>query len=110
MNDIASPLPQGPSASRDKLVADLKVVIADAEDLLKLSAGQAGEKVGELRQRIQLRLDATKAELARVQSAALTQAREAGKAADDFVHEQPWTAVGVAAGVGLLLGLLAARR
>jgi ElaB/YqjD/DUF883 family membrane-anchored ribosome-binding protein len=110
MNDSHTPMPPIPSASREKLVADLKVVIADAEDLLKLSAGQAGEKVGELRQRIQARLEAAKAELARVQSAAFTQAREAGQAADDFVHEQPWTAVGIAAGIGLLLGLLAGRR
>ena len=110
MNDTASPSAQGPSASRDKLMADLKVVIADAEELLKLTAGQAGEKAGQLRGRIQKQLDVAKAELARVQSAAFLQAREAGKAADDFVHDKPWTAIGFAAGAGLLIGLLIGRR
>jgi ElaB/YqjD/DUF883 family membrane-anchored ribosome-binding protein len=110
MNDTASSLPQGTSASREKLMADLKVVITDAEDLLKLTAGQAGDKMTDLRFRIQDRLDNAKAELARVQSAAFTQAKEAGKAADDFVRDQPWTAVGIAAGAGLLIGLLIGRR
>jgi ElaB/YqjD/DUF883 family membrane-anchored ribosome-binding protein len=110
MNDSTLPSQQAPSASREKLMADLKVVIADAEELLKLTAGQAGDKMTDLRFRIQDRMDRAKAELVRVQSAAYTQAKEAGKAADDFVHEQPWTAVGIAAGVGLLLGLLAGRR
>lgn len=95
---------------REKLVADLKSVIADAEDMLKLSAGQAGDEAVKLRERMQARLISTKERLADLQHAAIEKAREAGHAADDFVHEQPWLVIGVAAGVGLVVGLLIGRR
>ena len=96
--------------NKEKLMADLKVVIADAEELLKMTAGQVGDKAGELRQRMQVRMDQAKADLARMQEMALVRAKDAGKAADDYVHENPWTAMGMAAGVGLLLGMLISRR
>jgi ElaB/YqjD/DUF883 family membrane-anchored ribosome-binding protein len=99
-----------PASPRDKLMADLKVVIADAEELLKMTAGQAGDKAADVRQRVQQRLERAKAELARVQASAVAQAKDAGRIADDYVHENPWTAVGIGAGVGLLLGLLISRR
>jgi ElaB/YqjD/DUF883 family membrane-anchored ribosome-binding protein len=101
---------QTTAATRDKLMADLRVVIADAEDLLTLTAGQAGDKVGELRERMQARMAQAKVELTQLQTAAVGQAREAAKATDHFVHESPWTAVGIAAGVGLIAGLLIGRR
>lgn len=95
---------------RDKLMSDLKLVIEDAEELLKLTAGQAGEKVGEMRSRIEDRLHRAKSDLSHLQAAALDQAKQAAKATDDFVHDRPWTSVGIAAGVGLLVGMLIARR
>lgn len=98
------------ASPRDKLMSDLKVVIEDAEELLKLTAGQAGEKVSEMRARIQDRLHRAKGDLSHLQSAAVDQARQAARVTDDFVHDQPWTAVGVAAGIGVLVGLLIARR
>lgn len=98
------------AASRDKLMSDLRVVITDAEELLKLTAGQAGEKAAELRERMQARMAKAKEELSQLQSAAVGQAREAAKATDLFVHDRPWTAVGVAAGIGLIAGLLIGRR
>lgn len=98
------------TTQKDRLMADLKVVIADAEELMKLTAGQVGEKAGEVRQRMQVRMDKAKVDLARMQEAAVVRAKDAGRAADDYVHENPWTAMGVAAGVGLLLGMLISRR
>ena len=95
---------------KEKLMADLKVVIADAEELLKMTAGQVGDKAGELRQRMQVRMDQAKVDLARLQEMAIDKAKDAGKAADDYVHDNPWTAMGIAAGVGLLLGMLISRR
>ena len=96
--------------NKEKLMADLKVVIADAEELLKMTAGQVGDKAGELRMRMQARMEQAKADLATLQDMALVRAKDAGKAADDYVHENPWTAMGIAAGVGLLLGMLISRR
>lgn len=98
------------NVQRDRLVSDLKAVIADAEELLKMSAGQAGEGAVELRERIQTRLAKTRERLADLQHAAVEKARAAGHAADDFVHENPWKSIGIAAGIGLVVGLLVGRR
>ena len=96
--------------NKDKLVADLKVVVADAEELLRATASQAGEKVVAARERIQASLATAKVKLGEAERAALEKAKQAAKATDEYVHENPWRAVGIAAGVGLLLGLLIGRR
>lgn len=99
-----------PKEQKDKLMADLKVVIADTEELLKLTASQAGDKAAELRIRMQARMEQAKADLARLQEVAVDKARDAGRAADLYVHENPWKAIGMAAGAGLVIGLLISRR
>lgn len=97
-------------ASKEKLVSDMKVVIADAEEILRATANQAGEKVGELRERITERLRDAKVRLADAEAAIVDKTKAAARATDDFVHEHPWQAVGVAAAVGLALGVLIGRR
>lgn len=97
-------------AHREKLMSDLKTVIADAEELLKLTANEVGEKAAEMRTRVQARMEQAKSDLAAAQDIALTKARDAGMAADRYVHEQPWTAISIGVGVGLLLGMLISRR
>ena len=89
---------------REKLIADLKLVIADAEELLRLTAGQAGDKTAELRMRMQARMEQAKADLARLQDAAMDSAKDASRAADVYVHENPWQAIGIAAGRRLRAG------
>lgn len=101
---------QDTALSKDKLVSDLKVVVADAEELLKATASQAGEKAAELRTRIQDRLRDAKVRLADAEAALIDTTKAAARATDDFVHENPWKAVGIAAGVGLLLGVIIGRR
>jgi ElaB/YqjD/DUF883 family membrane-anchored ribosome-binding protein len=96
--------------NKDKLVADFKVVIADAEEILRVTAGQAGEKFAELREKTQARLSDAKFKLAEAEALVIDKAKAAGRAADDYVHDNPWRAVGIAAGVGLLVGLLIGRR
>jgi ElaB/YqjD/DUF883 family membrane-anchored ribosome-binding protein len=98
------------TANTDKLIADMKVVVADAEDLLRATASQAGEKVTELRGKIQDHLATARASLADAQVAVVDRAKQAGRVADDYVQANPWRSVGVAAGVGLLVGLLIGRR
>ena len=97
-------------ASKDKLVADLKVVVADAEELLRATASQAGEKVTAARARIEASLASAKIKLSDAERAAVEKAKEAAKVTDEYVHDHPWHAVGIAAGVGLVLGLLIGRR
>ncbi len=98
------------TANKDKLVSDMKVVIADAEEILRATAGSAGEKVGELRERISVRLRDAKERLADAEAALVDKTKAAARATDDFVHDQPWKAVGVAAALGLALGVLIGRR
>ena len=97
-------------ASKQKLVADLKVVVADAEELLRATASQAGEKVSAARERIQASLASAKVKLTEAERALLEKTKEAAKATDDYVHENPWHAVGIAAAAGLVLGILISRR
>ncbi|MEA3395718.1 MAG: DUF883 family protein [Pseudomonadota bacterium] len=103
-------MPQLTTAHKDKLMADLRVMIADAEELLRVTADQASGNAAEVRGRIQGRLQQARAELAQLQGAAVAQVKAAGHAADEFVHENPWKSVGVAAGIGLVIGLLIGRR
>ncbi len=98
------------AVSADKLMEDLQLVVTDAEELLRATAGQAGEKVAAARSRAAESVDAAKARIAQAGYAAAAQTREAAKAADDYVNDNPWTAVGVAAAVGVVIGILIAKK
>lgn len=98
------------TAQKDRLMTDLRAVIADAEELLRSTAGEVGVSAAEARNRMTLRLQQAKDNLLQLQDAALVKARAAGHAADDYVHNHPWTAVGTAVGIGLVVGLLISRR
>ena len=97
-------------SAQQQLVTDMKSAISDAEDMLHATADQAGEKVASLRARIQERLKGARVRLADAEEALLTKTRAAARATDAYVHVSPWTAVGVAAAVGLLVGLIIGRR
>jgi ElaB/YqjD/DUF883 family membrane-anchored ribosome-binding protein len=97
-------------SEQQQLVTDMKSVIADAEDMLHATADQAGEKVATLRARIQERLKGAKVRLSEAEATLIKKTRAAARATDTYVHESPWTAVGIAAGVGLLVGLIIGRR
>jgi len=98
------------AAHKEKLMSDLRVVIADAEEVLRVTADQASTGASELRVRMQERLQQAKGRLIDLQETAAARARAAGHAADDYVHEHPWKAIGAAAGVGMIIGLLIGRR
>ena len=93
-----------------KLMDDLRLVVSDAEKLLDASAGQAGEGAAELRSRVQATLAQAKVRLGNLQDAAVERAKAAGQVTDAYVHENPWKAIGVAAGIGLVVGVLIGRR
>ena len=96
--------------SKDKLVADLKLVVADAEELLRATASQAGEKVAAARERIQASLASAKVKLSEAERALLEKTKQAAKATDEYVHDNPWNAIGIAAAAGFVLGILIGRR
>ena len=95
---------------KQSLVGDLKRVMADAEALLSATASGAGEEMNELRFRLQSTLSQAKHNLLDVQDAVVHKAKAAAHVTDDYVHDHPWKAIGAAAGVGLLLGLVIGRR
>ena len=96
--------------SEGQLIQDFKVVVADAEALLLATANQGGEKVAELRAKAEESLKVVKARIADAQVALIANTKAAAKATDAFVHENPWKAIGAAAGIGLVIGLLIGRR
>ena len=100
MNDVTT----------DKLVADLKAVVQDAEALLRATSSQTGEKIQEARARAEDSLRQAKARLTQVEEEALKRARELADATEDYVRDNPWQSVGIAAGIGLVLGVLISRR
>jgi ElaB/YqjD/DUF883 family membrane-anchored ribosome-binding protein len=96
--------------SKEKLVADLKIVVADAEELLRATASQAGEKVAAARERVQASLASARAKLVDAERVLVDRTREAAKVTDEYVRENPWRAVGIAAAAGFVLGVLIGRR
>ena len=97
-------------SDQQQLVSDMKSAIADAEDILHDTSDQAGDKVAGMRVRIQERLRAARIRLASAEETLLVNTRVAARATDAYVHESPWVAIGIAAGVGLLAGLILGRR
>lgn len=98
------------AVTKEKLAQDLKIVISDAEDLLRATAGQAGEKVAAAREKIQDSLHRAKLKLAGVEDVVIDKSKQAARATDEYVHDYPWRAVGIAAGIGFVIGLLIGRR
>lgn len=96
--------------SVEKLMEDLRRVVVDVEGLVKATAGQAGEKLGEARAKAEDTLRAARERLADLEEQARDKAVEAAGEADRLVRDNPWQAVGIAAGVAFLLGILVSRR
>jgi ElaB/YqjD/DUF883 family membrane-anchored ribosome-binding protein len=94
----------------EKLMQDMRVVVTDAEDLLKATAGQTGERIEKIRAKAEESLRAARNRMQIAGKALQETATDAVDTVDEQVHRNPWTAVGIAAGVGLVLGILLGRR
>jgi ElaB/YqjD/DUF883 family membrane-anchored ribosome-binding protein len=96
--------------SKDQLITDFKAAVSDAEALLKATVNTGGEKVAEIRAKAEESLAVAKARMADAQTVMLAKTKEAAKATDAYVHENPWRSVGFAASIGVVIGLLIGRR
>lgn len=96
----------GETTSKERLVSDLKTLVSDAEELFKATATQAGERIAVARQKIEQSLIEGKKALADAETNLLKRSKECAEIADDYVRENPWGAVGIAAAIGLAVGLL----
>jgi len=92
--------------SGGQLVTDFKVVVADAEALIRATANQGDEKLAEIRAKAQESLEIAKARMEEIQADLMFKTGQVVKAADGYVHENPWQSIGVAASVGLVIGFL----
>lgn len=97
-------------ASPRKLMDDLRAVVQDAESLMNVTANEAGTGVREARARAAESLHQARLRLESLEEEVRARARLAADDADTYVRQHPWQAVGVAAAVGVLLGLLVSRR
>lgn len=94
---------------KDKLVADLKVVIADIEDMLRYAANDENGAVAQAKAKLEAKLVAARARLAELSDTTCEKTKEAAQAADAYAKENPWKVAGAAAAVGLLVGILTRR-
>ena len=105
-----SDLVDSASETKQQLVANLRRVISDAEDLLAATAGQTDSKITELRARAKENLALARERLADADAAMRARARQAAEVTDEYVHDHPWSSIGSAAALGILIGVLLGRR
>ena len=96
--------------ARGRMAGDFRNMITDSEDLLKAAASVSGEGFSAARSKFEQKLHSAKAALADASQPVLDTTRKSVAAADDYVHGNPWTAIGVAVAAGLLIGFLTAKR
>ena len=97
-------------STHERLAADFRTVIARAEEVLKTAGSQTGEKFNEAKQRLEESLKSARVKLDRAEAAVVARAKQAARATDNYVHDNPWKAIGISAGVGIVVGLLIGRR
>jgi len=96
--------------SRESLLDDFSVMLTEAEDLLRRAGNETGERAKDLRAQVEAKLLAAKLKLQELEGEALDRAKAAARVTDDYVHDNPWIAIGAAAAAGFVLGILASRR
>ena len=94
----------------ENLIGDFKALMADAEELIKATASHDDGPLGTIRSKALETLNSAKESLSSVEGTMTEKAKVVAERTDEFVHRNPWAAVGVAAGIGLLLGLFIRRR
>ena len=96
--------------ARNRMAGDFRTMITDSEDLLKAAATVSGEGFTAARTNFEEKVRRAKAALADASQPVFDRTRETAAVADHYVHDNAWTAIGVAIAAGVLLGFLAAKR
>jgi len=91
------------NAPTEKLAADVRILAADVEELVRATAAETGDRIAAARNRVQ-------SALLSARDTVVVQGREAAATTDRYVKENTWTAVGVSAAIGFIVGLLVGRR
>lgn len=98
------------AVARERIMADLQTLTRDAEDLLKATAGDVSDKAKEARGRVAAALERAKTTYAHLQEQTVATAKAAAKKADTVIRDHPYESIGVAFGIGLLIGVLVTRK
>jgi ElaB/YqjD/DUF883 family membrane-anchored ribosome-binding protein len=98
------------TGARDQLLSDLKTVIQDAEAWLRHSGHLTGEEFKVAKAKFERTLVKAKEDIIRLEEAAVEKAKVAARATDEYVKENPWKAVGLGTAVGVVIGMLIARK
>ena len=97
-------------AQNEKLLSDVRVLVNDTEELVKTTIAQAGDKIVDIRNRAQEAVNNLKPQLVKLETVIVDRAKTTAATTDTYIHENPWTAIGVSTGIGLIIGLLIGRR
>ncbi len=101
---------EGLNAAKDKLTHDFQAVVDGAEELLRVTSTNTEAGYSAARKKLEHSLRVARDELEQIQDAARLKAKQAARATDDYVHDNPWQAIGVGAAIGLAIGVLIGRR
>ena len=96
--------------SKDQVVSDFKALLAEGEALFKNATGGRNEALAAARDQFKQQLATARERYTELQAATVQQAKRAVTVTDDYVHDNPWTSIAVAGGVGLLVGMLIMNR
>ena len=105
-NTMETRSPEEIEESTEKLLQDLKAVVRDGEELLRAGAAELGERGAAAREKLAAALEVARETQRKIQERAI----EGARATDQLIRENPYQAIGIAFGVGMLFGVLVARR
>ena len=92
------------------LAHDFQDVVTDAQELLATMGSEGGAKLAETKKRVQASIEAARKQLGELQASVAESAKAAAATTDRYVHDNPWSAIGIGTGIGLAVGYLIARR
>jgi ElaB/YqjD/DUF883 family membrane-anchored ribosome-binding protein len=96
---------QNVTVTKEKLIEDVKVLSQDVQELIKATASVVGEKAAEARAKVQESLKVAQEKLAVLPETVKGKSKEAAAVTDQYVRQNPWNAVGIATGLGFLIGM-----
>jgi ElaB/YqjD/DUF883 family membrane-anchored ribosome-binding protein len=91
--------------TREKLLQDFNMVVAETEQLLKAAASAGGDKAAVWRESVEQKLKVAKDKLVQLEEAAVVKTKQAAEVTDNYVHDNPWQAIGITAGVSVIVGI-----
>ncbi|WP_339485721.1 DUF883 family protein [Pseudomonas sp. EL_65y_Pfl2_R95] len=98
------------ASNQDELLSEFQALVRDTESLLQQSAGLAGDQGEELRDQIRNSLNRARSTLVSAEEAVIERGKAAVDATEGYVQTHPWQSISIAAGVGMLLGMLITKR